>query len=81
MRILIERGNGKKEKLTNRSSSLDSSIMFIAVSFRHVRPRVSMNVLWVEISSDIRETGVWYLILLFRVLRSVISIGFRCYQR
>lgn len=78
--ILIGSGNGL-EKLTNRPSSLDSSIKFIAVNFRHVRPRVSMNVLWVEISSDTRVTGVWYLTFLFSVLRSVMSIEFRCYQR
>ena len=63
-----------RKKLTNRSSSLDSSITFIAVSFRQVRPRVSMNVLWVEISSDIRGTGVWYLTFLIRVPESVIFI-------
>lgn len=69
-----------RKKLTNRSSSLDSSIKFIAVSFRHVRPRVSMKVLWVEISSDTRGTSVSYLTFLFSVARLVVSIECRIDQ-
>lgn len=76
--ILMGRGIGQ-EKPTSRSSSLDSSIKFIADSFRHVRPRVSMNVLCVEISADTRGTGVWYLTFLFSVTESVTSIDLRGY--
>lgn len=42
------------------SLSLNSSMIFIAVSLRQVRPIVSMNVLWLEISSDTIGIGDSY---------------------
>ena len=47
-----------------RSLSLDSSITFMADSFRVVRPRVSMNVLRKDISDATSGTAVSYLTLL-----------------
>ena len=53
-------------KLTRRSASRDSSMTFIAVKVKDVRPSVSMNVLCCEIDSATIGTEVSYFTFLSR---------------
>ena len=59
--------------LTIKSSSRDSSMMFIAVKVSDVRPTVSINVLCGKIEAETSGTAVSYLTLLKYLLDRYIS--------